>query len=193
MLTVCKTLDQLRAHFASPSGDLLRIVLNAASPAEANLALSILQDSIDERTLVKALNLREAFKELPSAPFATAIDMESLARAARLMKRTGALYREFEGGRRRLEIAITGDGNLCYDMMLAGRDGCIYIKQQDETENLIDPEALELFFRREGLMTAVVDLVTEMGAVFSPRFYLSLYDWRMEYAGTAMDDLSSLF
>ncbi len=47
MLTVVRGVAQMRPHCESPSGDLIRVVLNAASAAEANLALSMTKAVVD--------------------------------------------------------------------------------------------------------------------------------------------------
>ena len=43
------------------------------------------------------------------------------------------------------------------------------------------------------MLEAVISLVKDMGAVFSPRFYLSLEDWKLDHAADMMSDAASFF
>ena len=62
MLTLSRGLAQLRPYFTDENRDLFRVLLNATSAAEANLALQVLSPSVPEKTLVTACNLREVLR-----------------------------------------------------------------------------------------------------------------------------------
>src|SRR5450756_678137 len=70
MTSATTVAPDLRSLAASENGKLLRDMVNSVSQVEAGLALGIMRDrGAPDRTLVKALNLREILVELPASPF----------------------------------------------------------------------------------------------------------------------------
>jgi hypothetical protein len=190
---VVRGVAQVRPHYESPVGDLLRVVLNATSVAEANLALGILSGQVPEKDLIGAVNLREQLIELPVCPFPMAVDVETLARIEGLEKDRSAWRRRFEDSAGDYDIVILGDGNLCYDIVIHADGKHVFWTPQPHDEEIIHPEALDLALGRDRLLQALVTLVKSMGLPFAPKFYLSLEDWSLQYAEDMMADLGGLF
>jgi hypothetical protein len=118
VLTLSRGLAQLRPYFTDENRDLFRVLLNATSAAEANLALQVLSPCVPERTLVTACNLREVLRGLPASPFPMRVDEQTLIRTANLEKHTATLGRTLPDG---LEVVVTTAGNLVLDLIV--RDG----------------------------------------------------------------------
>jgi hypothetical protein len=193
MVTAQRALAAVADLATSSDGDLLRIVVNAASVGEAHLAVGILADRVQHRTLVSALNVREILRELPASPFAMRVDTTTLARTADLMIQRGSLRRivaDTDGG---YEVAVLAEGNLCFEILLVVDGESVFVRPAAEGEYIIHPEALELILSRASMLDQVTSLVKAMGMEFNPTFYLSLEDWTREYAEAALSDLNDLF
>ncbi|HEY3317835.1 MAG TPA: hypothetical protein VGK50_05390 [Coriobacteriia bacterium] len=193
MLAVVRGLPSVRTHYAREQRELLRILLNAASAAEADFALHILRESMPEKELLAAVNIREVMRELPACPFPMAIDTETLVRITRLERDRSSWRREFHDECGRFDLVVLGDGNLCYDLLVSDGEHDIFWTPHPRNGLLIHPDALDLVMRRDALLQEVIGMTIAMGLPFSPTFYLSIDDWMLEYASEAMTDLSGLF
>ena len=191
MLTATKTtLGAIRSYYGDETRDLLRVLLNAASVAEANLALQLLVDSVPEKVLVGACNLREVLSELPSTPFTMRADEATLARTAGLERHIAAMSKVLGDG---CELVVTTAGNLVLDVIVRHEGEKLFWNAVPVTDDFVNTGVLDLVVGSEYLLDAVIDLATCMGAVFNPKFYVSLEDWRIEYAADAFECLGDLF
>lgn len=193
MITAQRALTAVADLATSQDGDLLRVVINAATVGEAHLAVGILADRVEHRTLVSALNVREILRELPASPFAMRVDTMTLARTADLMIERGSLRRivaDTDGG---YEVVVLAEGNLCFELLIVAGGESVFVRPTAEGEYIIHPEALELLLTRTSMLDEVTTLVKAMGMEFNPTFYLSLEDWTREHAEAALSDLSELF
>jgi hypothetical protein len=184
-------LAAIREHHTDDTADLFRVLLNATSAAEAGLALRILEDLVPEKVLVHALNLREVLNELPASPFSMAVDEQTLIKTAGLTKlRLAAMGTTLPDGS---GLIITTAGNLCLDIIVRIEGRSHYWSPIPILEDRISPTLVDHVIASEYLLAAVIELVECMGIVFNPKFYCSLEDWRLEYAGDAMESLEGLF
>lgn len=190
MLTATTGLSQIRAHYDGESRDLLRVLLNATSAAEANLALEVLKDNVPEKALVTACNLREVLRALPTSPFAMRVDEETLARAAGLERRIAAMGKELPDG---IELVVTTAGNLVLDVIVKFRGEKYFWNPVPVTDDYVNTNVLDLAISSDWLLDAVIDLTNCMGVVLNPKFYLSLEDWHLEYASDVFAGLGDLF
>lgn len=190
MLTATSGLTTLRPHLAGETRDLMRILLNATSAAEANLALEVLKETLPEKTLVAACNMREVLGSLPSSPFPMHVDEETLCRVAGLDRRIAAMGRTLPDG---LEIVVTTAGNLVLDIIIRRYTEKYFWNSVPVTDDFVNPDVLDLLFESDYLLAAAIDLATAMGVVFNPKFYLSLEDWHLEYASDVFEGLGDLF
>lgn len=193
MITAQRALSAVAELAASEDGDLLRIVLNASTTGEAHLAIGILAEHVNHKTLVSALNVREMLREMPASPFAMRVDTDMLARAADMSIERDSLNKaitDTDGG---YKIVVLAEGNLCFELMVVVGDQSVFVRPTDKGENFIHQEALELILSHASMLDELAGVVRAMGMVFNPRFYLSLEDWTLEYAKDALDDLSQLF
>ena len=190
MLELAGGLAQLRPHYTGDDRDMLRILLNATSAAEAALSLQVLCATLPEKSLVTTCNLREVLRSMPVSPFSMHVDEESLIRSAGLEKRMATLGTTLPDG---LELVVTTAGNLVLDLLV--RDGTTkhFWTPVPRDEDFINPDVVDLLVESEYLLDASIELVTYMGLVFNPRFYLSLDDFTLEYAFDALAGLSDLF
>lgn len=193
MIAVCRGLSALRPHYAGEQRELLRILLNAASAAEADFALHILRDLMSDKDLLAAVNIREALRELPACPSPMAVDMQTLIRVARLARDRSAWYRWFDDPGGDFGIEVLGDGNLCYDIIISVGARNVFWTPHPRNGAIIHPDALDLVMTHETLLQEMIGMNVAMGLPFSPTFYLSLDDWMLEYAQEAMNDLDRLF
>ncbi len=193
MITAQRALAAVAELAASKDGDLLRIVLNASTTGEAHLAIGILAEHVNHRTLVSALNVREMLREMPASPFAMRIDTEMLVRTADMTIERDSLHRtitDTDGG---YEIVVLAEGNLCFELVVVVDGKSAFVRPTDKGENFIHQEALELILSHASMLDELASVVKAMGMVFNPRFYLSLEDWTLEYAKDALADLNQLF
>jgi hypothetical protein len=193
MITAQRAVASVAALATSDEGDLLRIVLNAASVAEAHIAVGILAGRVEHRTLVAAVNVREILRELPASPFSMRVDTMTLARAADLMIERGSLrsiVADTDGG---YEVFVLAEGNLCFEILVVADGESVFVRPSSAGEHLVHPEALELILSRGSMLDKIASLVKAMGMEFNPTFYLSLEDWTREHAEAALADLSELF
>jgi hypothetical protein len=164
--------------------------VNAASPIEVNLALDILRDTTPERTLVAAITLREALASLPTFPCSMPIDEQTLARVAGLEKDRLAWSKPLD---RDLGLSVTTAGNFCFDLIVQDGSDAIFVTPVPSGHTIVNCALIDAMMRHEGLLPAIVEIVTDMGFVFNPRPYLSLADWSLDHAQEVMDDLAELF
>jgi hypothetical protein len=190
VLTTVKALQQIRPHYTPETKELYKIVLDATSVVEANIALDLLQQSVPKKALVTAINLREVFKALPPSPFAMAVDEHTLIKVAGLTKELAVLKKTTTDG---YEIVITTAGNLVL-VLIVKRNGQKYFwTPVPVTSDFVNPALIPHLIKSDELLDEIVELIKAMGIVFNPTLYLSLDDWHLEYAQETMDGLGDLF
>jgi hypothetical protein len=190
LLTATGSLAQLRPHYTDEARDLFRVLLNATSSAEANLALDVLRESVPEKVLVNACNLREVIRALPTSPFAMRVDEDTLAKTAGLERNIAALSRQLPDG---TELAITTAGNLVLDVIVKVDGEKYFWNPVPVTDDFVHTEMVDLAVESDHLLNALIDLAHAMGVVFNPKFYLSLEDWHLDYAEDVFEGLGDLF
>jgi len=190
VLTATSGLCRLRTHYEGDSRDLLRIVVNAVSVVEADLALKVLADDVPEKTLVTACNLREILAAIPSSPFTMRVDEETLARVAGMDRHVATMAKVLDDG---LELVITTAGNLVLDLIVRRGDQKWFWNPIPVTSDYVNGDVLDLIVESDCLLDAVLDLARSMGLVLNPKFYVSLEDWHYEYAMEAFEDLKLMF
>ncbi len=177
-----------RPHFEADP-DLTRILINATSWFEASLALGVLSDAMPMRALVNCANVREIVKELPRCPMPMSLDFESLARVWELERDEHAWVRRFESADGEYSIALLGDGNHLYDIVLRTNGRSLMLMPPDRSQDFVNPEVIDLVIERPTILASVVDLTVAMGLPFYPMFYMSLEDWRQEYATAVFNEI----
>ncbi|HSK48417.1 MAG TPA: hypothetical protein VLA05_10515 [Coriobacteriia bacterium] len=190
MLTATGSLAQIRPHYSGPERDLFRILLNATSLTEANLALQVLRDVVPEKVLVNACNLREVLRALPSSPFSMRVDEETLARALGLDRRIAAMDKQLNDG---IELAITTAGSLVLDVIVRFDEQKLFWNPVPITDDFVNSEVVDLCIDSDYLLNAIIEMAQAMGVVFNPKFYLSLDDWHLDNAADVFDGLDDLF
>lgn len=190
MLLQTTALQTIRAHYEGEQRDLLRVLLNSTSVAEANLALQVLMNSVPERTLVTACNLREVLNALPSSPFTMRVDEETLARAAGLKRHIAAMGKTLDDGH---ELIVTTAGNLVLDLIIKYGDEKWFWNPIPVTDDYVNTAVLDALIASDHLLDEVLSLVHDMGVVVNPKFYVSLEDWHFEYAAEVFEGLGDLF
>lgn len=188
MHAVESMLESTRAHYAWDP-DLTRVVLNATSWVEANLAVELLSKSLPARTLVTVTNLREVVKELPQCPLSMAIDFEGLAGAWQLEREGNAWVRTLEDTFGAYSVALLGEGNYCYDIVVRIEDRVFMWMPNNRDDDFLNPDVIDLVIERPAIFASIVDLVQAMGLPFYPMFYMSLEDWRQEYAQDIFEEV----
>ncbi len=190
MLTRTTGLPLIRPHYRGESQDLMRILLNATSVTEANLALQVLLETVDERALVCACNLREVLSALPSSPFAMRVDEETLARTAGLARHVAAMGKTLPDD---TQLIVTTAGNLVLDVIIKCDDEKWFWNPVPVTDDYVNTAVLDLLIESDDLLEEMMGLVECMGVVVNPKFYLSIEDWRLEHAADVFAGLHDLF
>jgi hypothetical protein len=190
VLTATGCIALLRPHYVGESRELLRVLLNATSPTEANLALEVLRSTLPEKSLVQACNLREVLRSLPTSPFAMRVDEETLAKTAGFERRMAAMSKDLPDG---VELAITTAGNLVLDVIVRLEGEKHFWNPIPVTDDFVHTQVLDLVFESDHLLSAMIEMTTTMGVAFNPKFYLSLEDWQLEYAQDVFEGIRDLF
>jgi hypothetical protein len=190
VLTVTSSLARLRPHFIGENRDLVRVLLNATSAAEATLALQVLASTVPEKALVVACNLREVLRSMPISPFAMRVDEQTLIRTAGLDRCMAALGRELPDG---LELVVTTAGNLVLDLIVKDGATKYFWTPVPISEDFVNPEVIDLVVESDHLLDGLIELVKCMEIVFNPRFYMSIDDFTVEYAFETLAGLEDLF
>jgi hypothetical protein len=191
LLTVTTGLSQLKTHYNPQTQELLSVLLNSASAAEASLALEGLKGLVPEKALVTACNLREVLQAVPPSPFVMCTDEDTLARVAGLKRGIATLAKTLPDG---IEICVTTAGNLVLDLIVRTADGEKLFWTPIPVElDFINPRIVSLLMESPSLLDEVIELVKSMGVVFNPKFYLSIQDFRLEYAAAAITAIDDLF
>jgi hypothetical protein len=190
VLTLATGLSSLRQHYTDENRDLFRVLLNATSAAEATLSLHVLAPIVPEKILVTACNLREVLGSMPASPFPMRVDEETLIRTAHLEKQTAALGRVLPDG---LELVVTTAGNLVLDVIVKNGTAKFFLTPIPVVEDFVNPEIVDLIIESDYLLNEMIELVTSMGVVFNPLFYMSVDDFTLEHASEALAGLGELF
>jgi hypothetical protein len=190
VLTTTTGLAQLKPHVTFANRELFDVLLNATSAAEANLALEILHDTVPEKSLVMACNLREVIRSFPASPFAMHVDEQTLTQTAGLEKDIAVLRKFLPDG---IELAVTTAGNLVLDIILKVNGEKYFWSPVPVTDEFVNPTTIDLILESDYLLDEIIELVKCMGLVFNPKFYLSIEDFHLEYAAEAFCDLAVLF
>lgn len=181
-------LSAVRPHFEADS-DLTRILINATSWFEASLALGVLAEHLPARALVTCANVREIVKELPRCPMPMTLDFESLARIWGLEREEHAWARRFEDSAGEYSIALLGDGNYLYDIVVRTGERSLMLMPADRAQDFVNAEVIDLMVERPAILGSVIDLTMAMGLPFYPMFYMSLEDWHQEYAAAVFGEI----
>lgn len=192
MRAVEPMLTEIRSDYRNDP-ELTRAVLNATSWFEASLAVGVLSESMPMRTLVTFANLREAIKELPRCPLPMRTDFEGLARTWSLERDGMAWARRFEHSAGEYSIALLGEGNFVYDIVIRIDGRTLMLMPENTAEDFINPDAIDVMMERPDILGSVIDLTQAMGLPFYPMFYMSLEDWQHEYATTVFTEVISDF
>jgi hypothetical protein len=176
----------------SASPEVFSVLVNSRSHAEAGLALDVLRETVPARTLMKAINLREVLQALPTFPCSMAVDDQTLAKVAGLVRDASLLKRKVPGVKGAW-TAVTTAGNFCFDLFVIYRGKTHMWIPPSGSQDIVDPEVLRLIVRRPEILGDVIGLVKDMGLVFNPRFYLSLEDWGFDHVQDALEDFQALF
>lgn len=190
MLTATQNLSKIRQYYTPDTKYLFRILLNATSVVEANIALDLLLKTVPDRALVMAVNLREVLKSLPPSPFQMAVDEQTLVKVAGLEKHLAALTKVTPDS---YEVVVTTAGNLVLDLIVKQGPDKYFWTPMPRTNDYICAELIDHLISSEWLLETVLELVKAMGMVFNPTLYLSLEDWHLEYASETMEGLDGLF
>lgn len=190
MLTATTGLARLRPLYAPETSDMFRILLNATSAAEANLALEILRQTVPERALVTACNLREVLRALPGSPFTMRVDEDTLCRTSGFEPAMASFHKRLPDG---LDVVITTAGNLVLDIIVKNEGEKFFWTPIPVRDDFVNPAVVDLVVSSGYLLDEVIELVKCMGIVFNPRFYLSLEDFQLDYAADVMQGLGDLF
>lgn len=190
MLTSTSGLAQLRPYYIDDTRELLRVLLNSTSAAEANIVLDLLSEDVPAKSLVTACNLREVLRELPRSPFPMAVDTDTLARVAGLERSTAALNKQLDG---EVALAVTTAGNLVLDLIVRSGAEKYFWTPIPVVDDYVNPDVVDLLIEHESLLDEVIALVKSMGIVFNPAFYMSLEDFALENASDAFAGLGALF
>jgi hypothetical protein len=168
---------------------LLRVVLNSTSFAEAHLALCALKDSVPEKALVAAVNVREMLRELPACPFRMGVELETLLRVTNFRREKNTYRRSHEDSEGSFELIIVAEGNYCWDILISMDGENTFWAAPDRGEDLVNPQAIDLIVARKALLGEVVSLIRHMDMPFAPTFYLSIDDWNLEYMESVVEDV----
>ena len=192
MRATSRLIAEFRQHYETDP-DLTRIALNSTSWAEASLAIELLGEGVPARALVTAANIREAIKELPRCPLPMPVDFETLARVWDLTREDNSWERALDDPDGGYTVVLLGEGNYCYDIVVRTAERTLMWMPRDAEEDYLNPDIIDLLMERTTLLESVIDLAETMGLVFSPLFYLSLEDWRQEYATTIFGEVVAAF
>ena len=190
MLATTGSLAMLRTHYLGETAELLRVAMNATSVTEANLALDLLVQMVPEKACVAACNVREVLKEIPASPFAMRVDEQTLATTLDLTREVASYSKHFCDD---TSYSVLTAGNLVLDIVVRGRGGSYYWSPASGADDLVDSGALDLALTSDYLLSGVLELITAMGLVCNPTFYLSMSDWHLENASDMFSDLGQLF
>ena len=169
---------------------MFRVLLNATSAAEANLALEVLRQTVPERGLVIACNLREVLRALPGSPFTMRVDEATLCKSAGFEAKMASFHKRLPDG---IELVVTTAGNLVLDLIVKSSGEKYFWTPIPVRDDFVNPEVVDLVVESGYLLDEVIELVKCMGIVFNPRFYLSLADFQLDYAAEVMQRLDDLF
>ena len=181
---------RIRSHYDEETKDLFEVLLDSTSQTEANFALGILRRQVPEKSLVAAVNLREVLAALPSSPFPMRVDEQTLMNSAGLTKSGACMGKVIGEG---LELHVTTAGSLVLDIIVRTWDAKYYLSPIPANDDFVTLPLIDLIVRSDVLLDEIIGLVTCMGVVFNPKFYLSVEDWHLEYAKEAMTGLEDLF
>lgn len=190
MLTATTALARIRTHFDGECKDLLNVVLNSTSAAEANLAVEVLRKTVPAKVLVDACNLREILRSLPASPFPMRVDEDTLCRVGGFEQRIAAMGKRLPDG---IELVVTTAGNLVLDIIIKHQGEKYFWNPTPVTDDFVSAGVIDLLIDSDHLLDAVIELAGVMGITFNPRFYLSIEDWHMEYAADVFEGLGELF
>ena len=154
MLGVTQARIDLQEHLSCDTGKLLRTLVNAGSLAETGFALSLVRETMPERAVMTALNLREVLAELPAAPFVMAVDVATLQSVTGMERERSSYVLETPAYR----IDILAEGNFCFDIVLKHRDECAFLKTSPPGDDLVRPAAYEMLMGVEGMLEHVIEL-----------------------------------
>jgi len=185
------TLARAAVHLDSPNGDLVKVLVNSRSNAEATLAATILRGRIPDLELVMLFNLRELISELPAEPFWVPHELEVLGRVLDY-RSTGATWRKsFEPQGSPAALEFVGDGNRIDSVWM--HSSRLKTALVGPNTDFIGEQAIEAFVSSGDLGEGLVDALRALGHDLAPRFYFNVEDYMVENAVATLDDIRAIF
>jgi hypothetical protein len=184
-------LSQLQTHYNPRNPRAARRVVELGISRRSESGLEGLKGWSPASALVTACNLREVLQAVPPSPFVMSTDEVTLARVADLKRDIATLAKTLPDG---IEVCVTTAGNLVLDLIVRTADGEKLFWTPIPVElDFINPQIVSLLMESPYLLDEVIELVKSMGVVFNPKFYLSIEDFRLEYAAAAITAIDDLF
>lgn len=185
------TLARAAVHMDSPNGDLVKVLVNSRSNAEAALAATILRGRIPDLELVMLFNLRELMSELPSEPFRVPHELDVLGRILGYESAGTAWRKSFESQGDPAVLEFFGDGNRIDSVWMHAARLKTALAGPDT--DFIGEQAIEALVSSSDLGEGLVEALKVLGHDLAPRFYFSVEDYMVENAGAALDDIRAIF
>lgn len=185
------TLASAAAHLNSPNGDLVKVIVNSRSNAEATLAATILRHRIPDLELVMLFNLRELMSELPSEPFRVPHELDVLGRILGYEPTGTSWCKVFETQGSRTVLEFAGNGNRIASIWM--HHGRLKAALAGADTDFIGGRAIEVFVSNAGLGEGLVEALRTLGHDLAPRFYFSVEDYMVENAVATLDDIRAIF
>ena len=177
---------------ASPEAELARMVVNARSAAEMQLALGVLRAELPESELLDLANVRESLADIPVPVFRTGAELSILERAAGWECEGRSFRTERSSGAGLFGLEFVGDGNAVEEMAVWADGGRLVLHGEDSGEFVSQP-VLDLMFEHDTLLDAVVEALRLLGVGYLPRFHMSLEEFTLENVADGIAELNGLF
>jgi len=184
-------LTQAAGHARSEYGDLVCVLVNSRSSAEAALAASILRLRVPDAHIVSLCNLRELLSEIASTPLVVPERLEMLGRLLGYQRDGDSWSLRMGGCDRARMIEFIGDGNRVDTIVLHAGDLKIPLTGVDS--DFHSTEAAQALLADTEWCDGLLEALSALGLPVTPRFYMSVNDYMSEHAGAALSDIKALF
>ncbi len=177
---------------ASPEAELARMVVNARSAAEMQLALGVLRGELAEGELLDLANVRESLADVPVPVFRTGAELSMLERVAGWAWEGRALRAECTSTAGAYGLEFVGDGNAVEEIAVWVGDERFSWHEKDSGE-FVTEQVLEAILEHDTLFDTVVEALRLLGVGYLPRFHMSLEEFTLENVADGIAELNGLF
>lgn len=157
-------------------------VLSAVDEGQAAFALTLLRETLSERSVTVLANLREVMRCVPSIPFLTSNSIDALG-ALGYEATSRSLRRVYDDGGEVFGLEFLGQGKVVEAIVIHTRDGRHCLRACEDL--IVDEGVAHVMVVDSGLSLGLLEALHTLGVCCEPKFWKSSVEYFDNHAANA--------